>query len=83
MALDLRSNFISAQYLEQIDIISPNFIYAFMLTRSSLGLLHVIFFPKFVLELWPLNYTRNLVSAKYLENKLTEFHQVYIQTDNI
>ena len=28
---------------KQIDRISPNFIYAFILTRSSLGLLHIIF----------------------------------------
>ena len=28
---------------EQIDLFSPNFIYAFILTRSSLGLMHVIF----------------------------------------
>ena len=27
---------------EQIDKMSPNFIYAFILTRSSLGLLHII-----------------------------------------
>ena len=28
---------------EQIDRISPNFIYAFLLNRSSFGLLHIIF----------------------------------------
>ena len=28
---------------EQMDRISPNFIYAFILTRSTLGLLHIIF----------------------------------------
>ena len=38
---------------EQIDRISPNFIYAFILTRSILGLLHIIFCT-YVLELWPL-----------------------------
>ena len=37
---------------ELTDIFSPNFIYAFILTRSSLGLLHFIF-QKFVPELWP------------------------------
>ena len=58
MAPDLRQNFISAQYLlEQIDRISPNFIYAFTLTRSSMGLIHIIFFT-FVPELWPLIYAK-------------------------
>ena len=36
--------------LEQIDRFSPNFIYAFILTISRLGLLHIIF-RTFVLEL--------------------------------
>ena len=39
--------------LEQMDKISPNFIYAFILRRFRLGLLPVIF-CKFVIELWPL-----------------------------
>ena len=38
---------------EQMDRITPNFIYAFILTRSSLGLLHIIFCT-FVPQLWPL-----------------------------
>ena len=38
MALYLRQIFVSAQYLP-IGRISPNFIYAFILARSSLGLL--------------------------------------------
>ena len=37
--------------------ISPNFIYAFVLTRSTLGLLHIIF-GTFVPELWPLIYSK-------------------------
>ena len=52
MALDLRRNFYSAQYLEVLDIFSPNLIYAFIWTRSSMGLLQVIL-RKFVPELWP------------------------------
>ena len=36
------SNLISAQYLES-DGIRPNFAYAFMLTRSTLGLLRLNF----------------------------------------
>ena len=42
---------------EQIDIFLPNFIYGFILTRSSLGLLHVLF-RTFVPELWSLIYTK-------------------------
>ena len=42
---------------EQIDRFSPNFISAFILTRSRLGLLHLIFHI-FVPELWPLIYCR-------------------------
>ena len=57
MALDLRQNFVSTKYLEQIDRFSTNFIYAFILTRYSLGLLHLIFHA-FLSELWPLIYTK-------------------------
>ena len=42
---------------EQIDRISPNFIHAFILTRSKLGLLHIIFHI-IVPELWPLIYAK-------------------------
>ena len=49
--------YVSAQYREQIDRISPNFIYAFILTRSSLGLLKVIF-RTCVPDLWPLIYAK-------------------------
>ena len=38
-----RHTFISAQYLEQINRISPNLICAVILTRSTLGMLHIIF----------------------------------------
>ena len=57
------------------DIFSPNFINALIWTRSGLGLLHIIF-QIFVLELWPLIYAKNFVSAQYLENQLVEFHQI-------
>ena len=50
-----------------LDIFSPNFIYAFMLTRSSLGLLHVIF-RKFVPELWPFIYAKILFPFNILIN---------------
>ena len=44
---------------EQMDRISLNFIYAFILTslRSTLGLLQIIF-PTFLPELWPLIYAK-------------------------
>ena len=58
IALYLHQNFVSAQYLEnQLVEFPPNFIYASILTRSSLGLLHVIF-GIFVPELWPLIYAK-------------------------
>ena len=57
MALGLRRNFVSAQYYELLDICSPNFIFAFILTRSSLILLQ-FFFRKFVPELWPFIYAK-------------------------
>ena len=46
----------SSIYWELIDRISPN-LYAFILTRSSFGLLHIIFCA-FVSEVWPLIYAR-------------------------
>ena len=42
---------------QQIDRLAPNFIYAFTLTRSSLGLLHIIFCI-FILKLWSLIYSK-------------------------
>ena len=51
---------------------SPNFIYAFILTRSSLGLLHVIF-GTFV-PVMALDLRQNFISVQCLESKWTEFH---------
>ena len=65
MALDLRQTFVFTQYLEQIDRISPNFINAFILIRSSFGLLHIIF-RTFVPELLPLNYAQILFPLNIL-----------------
>ena len=56
MALDLRQNFVSAQYLEN-KWTALNFIFAFILTRSTLGSLHIIF-RIFVPDLWPLIYAK-------------------------
>ena len=53
--------------------ISPNFLFAFILTRSMLGLLHIVlrtFVPVMALDL-----RHFFVSAQYLENKLTDFDQ--------
>ena len=40
-----------------MDRILPNFIYAIILTRSMLGMLHISF-CSFVPELWPLIYSK-------------------------
>ena len=60
-----------------MDRISPNFIYAFILTRSRLGLLLIIF-RTFVPELWPLIYAKMFVSAQYLENIWIDFDQTIL-----
>ena len=59
---------------DHIDRISPNFIFALLLTRSRLGLLHIIF-VLFETELWPLIYVRIVFLLIYLENKWPEFDQ--------
>ena len=53
----------------------PNFVYAIILTRSWLGLLPVIF-RIFVTTVVALDSCQNFVSAQYLVNKWTEFHQI-------
>ena len=58
-----------------MDRISSNFIYALILTRSSLGLLHAIF-RSFVPELWPLIYAKISFPLNILRTDLTEFHQI-------
>ena len=62
---------------EQIDRISPNFICAFIFTRSSLGSLHIIF-PTFVPELWPLIYAKILFLLNILRINLQNFTKFYI-----
>ena len=54
-----------------MDRISPNFIYAFILTRSRFGLLHIIFCT-IVPELWPLIYA-SFVSAQYFNVQCSPF----------
>ena len=66
MALDLRQIFVSVQYLEnKLTDFHQNFIYAFILTRSTLGLLHIIF-GTFLPELWPMIYSKILFSFNIL-----------------
>ena len=67
-----------------MDRISPNFVYAFILTRSKLGSLHIIF-GTFVPELWPLIYFKNLFLLNILRTKgliLTKLY-ITIYTDKI
>ena len=67
-----------------MDRISPNFIYAFILTKSTLGLLHNIFCI-LVLELWPLIYSEILFPLKLLKTNgqiLTKLY-ITIYTDKI
>ena len=61
---------------EQMDRISPNFIYAFILTKSLLGLLHIIFFT-FVPELWPLIYAIILYPFNILRTNGQNFTKFY------
>ena len=81
MACDLRQNFVSVQYLEnkwtEFHRISPNFIYAFILTRSTLVLLHIIFHT-FVQELWPLIYSKNWFPINILRKNGQILTKLYI-----
>ena len=59
IALDLRQNLVSIQYLENkwTEFYQIIYIYIFILTRYTLGLLHIIFLT-FVPELWALIYAK-------------------------
>ena len=67
-----------------MDRISLNFIYAFILTRSTLGVLRIIF-RTFVPELWPLNYSKILFLLNILRTNEQFLTKVYISiyTDTI
>ena len=54
---------------------SSNFVYALILTKATLGLLSAIFLHICTRVIAP-DLRKNYVSAQYLENKLTEFHQI-------
>ena len=60
-----------------MDRISPNFIYAFILTTSTLGLLHIIY-PMFVPELWPLIYTKISFLFNILRRNGQNFTKFYL-----
>ena len=77
MILDLGQNFISAHILRTNLQIFTNFIYVSILTRSSLGLLHVIFLT-FVPELWPLIYAKVSFSFNILGTNGQNFTKFYI-----
>ena len=62
---------------EQIDRISPNFIYAFLLTSSSFGLLRVIFHT-FAPELWPLIYVEISFLLNILRTNWQNFTKFFI-----
>ena len=64
--------------------ISLNFIYAFILTRSTFGLLHIIF-RTFVPELWPLIFSKISLLLNILRTNgqiLTKLY-ITIYTDKI
>ena len=60
---------------EHIDRILPNFIYVSILTRSSLGLLHLNF-SHICTRVMVLDLRQNFVFAQYLENSFIEFIQI-------
>ena len=64
-----RRKFLSPHYLESKSVEFTKFYIAFILTRSMLELLHIIF-RTFLPEL-----CQNFVSIQYLENIWMEFHQ--------
>ena len=55
--------------------IYPNFVCTLMLTWSSLGLFRVIF-QNLYQSHGPWFLRQNFISAQYIENNLTEFHQI-------
>ena len=81
----LRQNFVSTQYLEnKLTEFHQILYYAFILTRSKSGLLHVIFHT-FVPELWPLIYSKILFPLNILRTNRQILTKLYITnyTDEI
>ena len=65
--LDLRKSFISTQF----DRFSPNFIFAFTLTRVITRP-----FSHICTRVMARDLCQNFISVQYLENKYTDFHQI-------
>ena len=82
----LHQNFVSPQYLENkwTEFHQILYIYAFILTRSTLGLLRIIF-RTFVPELRPLIYSKNLFLLNILITNGQVLTKLYITiyTDKI
>ena len=75
MALGLRQNFVSIQYLENNWIEFHLHIY-----KIYIGMLHIIF-SHICTRVMALNLGQNFLSVQYLQNKWTEFHQIlYMQS---
>ena len=60
---------------EQMDRISPNFVYGLISTRSRVGLLPIIF-RAFVIELWHLTDVRILFRISFLLNTFVSWEQM-------
>ena len=72
MALGLRQNFVSIQYLENNWIEFHLHIY-----KIYIGMLHIIF-SHICIRVMALKLGQNFLSVQYLQNKWTEFHQIFI-----
>ena len=78
MALYLRLSFVSVQYLEhKWTEFHQSFTYAFIWTKSTLGLVHIIF-RRFVPELWPLIYAKISFPFNILRTNGQNFNKFYI-----
>ena len=78
MALELCQNFVSAQYLKNKLTEFLQILYiSFISTRSTLGLLHIIF-PRLVIELWPLIFARILFPFNILRTNGQILTKLYI-----
>ena len=78
MALDLHQNLVSAPYREnKLTDFYQILKYEFILTRSKLRLLHVIF-RTFVPESWPLIYTKISFPFNILRTNGQNFTNIYI-----
>ena len=76
MAPDLRKYFVSAHYLENKLIEFHQILYAFILTRSTLGSLHI--FRTFVPVLWPFIYVKISFPFTILRTDGQNFTKIYI-----